>query len=394
MQLFDSFERHIMTPKTESGGSFAFLNASAQPAFANVREVLESWFANYPSGQESDLRARFRSADEFNHCASFFELFLHELLLRMNCEVTVHPEVPSSSSRPDFRVRTQDGREYYLEAAVVMEHSRKIAAAHARYNRVLDALNDVQSPNFLVAVDLVNLPKINIPVREIKQQVSNWLSSLDYDSVVEESRPLTRKTVHRLVYEHQGWRLELHALPKGPKLRGKKGVRTVGLHGASAHWVDVSGRIKTTLARKAHAYGAISAPYVIAINVMDPVLDREDLVAALFGSERIPVLLRDGEPEVGESYRGADGFWRDSSGPRKTLVSAVLVGAPILPWNIPRADLRLVHNPWADHRYDSVLCRLPQVVAEVPNLRWMDGESLGGIFGIATDWPGEAFPRN
>ena len=394
MRLFDAIERYDMAPKTESGASFPFLNTSAQPAFAKVRMLLESWFANYPVEHQADLLGRFRSSDDYNHAASFFELFLHQLLLQLDCKVVIHPELPIADARPDFHVVSSTGDEFYLEAAAVMEYSNSERAAHTRYRLLLDGLNAVRSPNFFLDITGRELPKRNVRIREIQNEVATWLNGLDYELVKSQATAQDWKALPRLVYRDDNMWIELRALPKGPKMRGKQGVRTVGFQGGGMRWVNVSGRIKKTLLRKAHTYGEMNVPYVIAINVMDPKLDREDLVEALFGSERIPVLFRNGKAEAGEPYRGADGFWRDSIGARKKGVSAILVGAPILPWNIPNADLRLVLNPWTQRPYNSALCRLPRLVAEPPYLRWLDGESLSSIFGIYPDWPGTAFPRN
>jgi hypothetical protein len=54
--------------------------------------------------------------------SAFFELFLHELLLRLGCNVEVHPDPGTGSSRrPDFLVTDPDGQQFFLEAVLATD---------------------------------------------------------------------------------------------------------------------------------------------------------------------------------------------------------------------------------------------------------------------------------
>src|SRR6266508_6440058 len=100
--LFDPTERTYTGPADEAEPHFTYWNRSARPLARHIRQELELWYAHYPDGT-NDLRSRFRSADDVQHQAAFFELFLHELLLRLGCTVEIHPAVPGTSKRPEFR---------------------------------------------------------------------------------------------------------------------------------------------------------------------------------------------------------------------------------------------------------------------------------------------------
>src|SRR5437016_4610962 len=102
MILFDDFVREYLGPARHAEPFYTFLNRSARPATAAVRQLLESWFANYPHEEQPDLRGRFRSTNNRKHKAAFFELFLHELLLRLRCQIEIHPLLVNTSKRPDF----------------------------------------------------------------------------------------------------------------------------------------------------------------------------------------------------------------------------------------------------------------------------------------------------
>ena len=77
----------------------------------------------------------------------FFELFLHELLLRLDFQPTVHPQLPSTERRPDFLVESGNGAGFLLEAAVVSDESSEETAARRLEDRIYDSLNEPESPN-------------------------------------------------------------------------------------------------------------------------------------------------------------------------------------------------------------------------------------------------------
>ncbi len=387
MLLFDSFERQNTNFKTQAGASFPFLNESARFAFTRVRELVESWFANYPVEHRRDLRGRFRSREAHNHESAFFELFLHELVSRLGCVAIPHPTMPEASRRPDFLVRGPTGEEFYLEAAVVMEESDEQAAARARFDQVVDALNDLLSPNFFLNVQAHGLPDSNPPIREIREKVDAWLRTLNPDEVTR-AFEATGEGLPPLEYQHGGWLVEFAALPKSKKARGKAGIRTVGVQSDGGDWLDTGKRLRRVLSSKGAAYGSLSVPYVIAVNVLEHGLDRIDVMEALFGSEKVNLLIReDGEVVSEELKREPDGFWIGPSGAQNRRVSAVLIST-VLPWSIPRATLRLYHNPWASLKYNLPLCRLPQAGAEGEYMRDLDGDGLADIMKLPEDWPG------
>src|SRR3954447_23347680 len=102
MRLFDDFERANPLPAEEGEDSFSFMNRVAQPFWQRIRDELDQWFAAYPPDDATDLRSRFRDASPAQHFAAWWELYLHELFLRLGFAVDVHPELEGVSGRPDF----------------------------------------------------------------------------------------------------------------------------------------------------------------------------------------------------------------------------------------------------------------------------------------------------
>jgi hypothetical protein len=85
---------------------------------AAPRAVLEDWFSRWPTDSRPDLRARLRAKDDGQFLGAFWELYLHELHLRLGFECERDPELPDSPRRPDFLVHGAGGS-FYLEATVV-----------------------------------------------------------------------------------------------------------------------------------------------------------------------------------------------------------------------------------------------------------------------------------
>ena len=160
MTLFDNVPRDDDGPASYAEPSFTYLNRSARQDVAEVRRMLEGWFSRYPDEARMALLGNFRSPNDNHHRSAFFELFLHELLLRLDCRVEIHPE-PSKAkkTRPDFRVHSPTNNHFYLEAVLATDESDEEAAARARLNTFYDAIDRMDSPNFFIGVDVKGEPK-------------------------------------------------------------------------------------------------------------------------------------------------------------------------------------------------------------------------------------------
>src|ERR1700679_2954360 len=118
MHLFDDVVRTEGGPKKTGEGDFGFLNRVDGPFWDEVRELLEGWFTRYPDDDKAGLRDAYRSSLVGRHLGAWWELYLHELLLRLGYEIEVHPELEGTKRHPDFRLQ-KDGDTLLLEAAVV-----------------------------------------------------------------------------------------------------------------------------------------------------------------------------------------------------------------------------------------------------------------------------------
>jgi len=391
MKLFDDVVRTYQGPSLYAEPAFAYLNCSARPAAANIRQTLEVWFSRYPESEQSEFQTRFRSNDDVNHHSAFFELLLHELLLQMNCHVQIHPSslCNSTTKRPDFLITSPTGSQFYIEAVVATGISADERAARARMNDVYDALNRLDSPNFFIGLDIAGVPSTPPRARQMRAFLKVRLDKLNPDEVGELWKTGGIKAVPHWHYGHDGWIIDFYPIPKSPSMRGRPGVRPIGTQSFEPKFVDASTPIKDTIVGKAGRYGDLDLPYVIAVNSLDEnSVDRIDVMDALFGKETYVVAFGPsgaiGEPKI---ERELNGVWTSKSGPTYTRVSAVLLAIRAMPWTIGSAGVLLIHNPWAQRPYDSELTQLPQGVPQEGRIRWQDGLSLGKALGISPGWP-------
>jgi hypothetical protein len=166
--LFDDIERTDKRSKNYSESTYRYYNQSARPGVAAMREMLERWFANFPEAGQAHLRGHFCSPIENQHQAAFFELYIHELLVRLGFAVEVHPAPGSVGTRPDY-LATQEGTpKFYLEATLAGVPSADQQAAGSRTAVVYDAINTMESPNFFIKVEVRGTPATPPPARQMR----------------------------------------------------------------------------------------------------------------------------------------------------------------------------------------------------------------------------------
>ena len=388
--LFDNINRDDTGPASYSEPKFGYLNRSGRPTFLAIRPVLEDWFSRYPEPHRNDLRGRFRSSDNTQHRSAFFELFIHELLLRLDCRVKIHPTLAGVTTSPDFLVDSRTNGEFYVEAAVASGEPHEKASARAIRSKLYDILNRLDSPNFFVGCEFRNGTQTPPPARKVKAFLKQKLSALDPERIARDLQSCGFEALPHWLYSQDGWIIEFFPIPKSPLLRGKPGVRPIGMESDGGGLVCVDDRtpLRDAILDKASKYGELDLPFVVAVNSLAEHLDRIDALEALFGREQF-VYTQTPTGLVGpKAQRAPDGVWTSPGGPRYTRLSAVLLIHALFPWNIPRCSICLYHNPFAEKGLDCELNRLPRMVPQGDRPEWVAGQTLSSILGLPEDWPG------
>jgi hypothetical protein len=375
MRLFDDLGKTVPGPSSRGESLFQYYNRSNRVEIARVRALFEDWFRRYPARNKGSLRDRLRRSDE----SAFFELLLHEVLIRLGCHAQIHPRLRHVETKPDFLAETSASERFYLEGVVKGENAEDRRRGQLRdwlYDQI-DACLRSQ-----VSITLHRVGPNRLPVRKLISQLEAHLNRLDADEV---RRPHNAGRVDERCWrwDSSGWLIDFFPMPKPARSSSCRDMRPIVSDWQFFYAGDVQ-PIRNALHDKATRYGRIRLPYVIALNVPTQTHDfPQNVITALFGEECASVA---GMPSP--LPRGAvNAFWGSRQVPKNTRVSAVLAVKWTNTANVSGARAYLCHNPWAATPYTSVLTRLPQLIREGDEMKWVDGESLGSILGLPPDWP-------
>jgi len=260
-----------------------FLNRVHTPYWAAVRDLIEDWFARLPDKAQKDVRGRLRSKDNRQFHGAFWELYLHETLVRSGFDVECHPEVQGTTRVPDFLARRGDAA-MYIEARTTFEQAVD-PGDDKRLAQLLTALNRLEDPNFHLWVEVAAQGPADVRVGPLRKELESWLGGLDPDELLQQLEVGGDiDAVGAVEWKVEGWRLIVHPVPKAPGRRGVAGP-AVGIHGpAQASMIDNVGPMRAALSDKGSAYGNLEYPFVIALRSSSDFADDFDVLGALFGS--------------------------------------------------------------------------------------------------------------
>ena len=343
-----------------------------------VRCELERWYRRFPDPQ-GDLRSRFRS-DDTNHDGAFFELFLHELFLRLGLSVNVQPKLEDGTT-PDFRVSGATGT-----AFVEATYLKQPFTTPPLEKPILNALNELgaEAPSGIgLIVRFEGELKISPPLKRIKHSVLGWLNSLDPQTVHWDS-DLTHTVAVDSRYGN--WKLRLEAVPRST-------ARTLILVGPTR----TSNRnpekdLRDAVDKKSHKYAGLQHPLVVAANMLSADQNRTE-ISALFGPEALRLRRNSSTGElISEGIvRTRQGLWFNNflGQIRNSGLNGVMVFRDLAPWTVADATACLYLNPYVVDLVPNELRALGYASSVNGKLVRRTGErSARSLFGLRADWPG------
>jgi hypothetical protein len=391
LRLFSEILRTDRRPKRYNEPLAPYYDISARPTYAAFREIAERWFQKYPAGGQKDLKARFRSAIDFQHRAAFFELYIHELLLAMGFEVNIHPHMLDTGNHPDFLVSKDGSPLFYLEATSTLS-SEEETSTQRMVNELYDLVNRLDSPNFFIDIGISEIGASAPPARSLRTYLERWLGRLDPD---DERARLEAGDVDGFPcteWKQAGWNIYFEAIAKSPtQHRSKPGIRPIAVISPMKVSIGNShNRIRCGIERKAKKYGQLSLPLVLGISVFDEFhVDMIDMMNALFGEEGTQCTRTVDGTWQDQEIRLPNGAWFGRRGPRNTLVSAALIVVNLMPSTMAQASPLLFHHPWASNPLAPERWPLTQEVFNERSHR-MDtrqGQSASDFLGLPSPWP-------
>jgi hypothetical protein len=213
MELFEEFPRSYNGITTPGEGTFAFMNRSAWDECNLTRETLNAFFRRYPAGEQTEMKAKLQSTTQFS--SAFFELFSHELLLRLGFHVLVHPELEGTTKRPDFLANSAS-TDVIVEAKVATNQSDEERSRDARLQVLYHKIDEkIRSPHFFLCLGPMENPDRVPPPREIVNFIGKFVEDLERARSAMQSVPphLIRWPVVT-VHGEGGFSLEIAAIAK------------------------------------------------------------------------------------------------------------------------------------------------------------------------------------
>jgi hypothetical protein len=385
MPLFDTQVESIGTrPRNNAEPIFDYFNRTARQDVLAIKNVLEQWFEQFPENGKADVRGRFRS-DDLGNRSAFFELYLNELMARLDYGVEVHPDI-QEPTHPDFLLRRGAVPEFYLEAKITTDSKEK-AGQQRRMDQVYDSLNRLRSPDFFLALRIRGAPATPPPGARLRADLERWIGTLNWDEVRRLWDVGGFEALPSHSWEHEGWSLLIQPVPKSNESRGSADVRPIGLTMPLTVSVVTSDEDVKDAVEEKSKYGNLRLPLVVAINISSDFCSRYDVINGLFGHETIIFGPRGTAP----GGRLHDGAWDGPNGPRNSEVSAVIVYRQLEAWNMKEREPWFIHNPWALNALSPNSLPFSQYIPNhrAGSLDRIEGRSPGLYLNLPDPWPPE-----
>ena len=342
---------------------------------SSVRDHCEQWFQGIPEGKRADLRGEFRSSDDSAHNGAFFELFLHELLMVLGCEVEFQPQVRGQT--PDFRLGEKE-HSIYVEATVAGLKTNSLLPSRNE-QKVLNDLNTLRSCEFSLLYEFEGDLKETIGRKFVTKGVSRLLETSDASQVRGDIDNLGLRAAPSVKIQRGDWTLTVWLHPRPAESRPKNCDERIVLGRMNAQSMDPISPVREALKRKAEAYKDLGAPLILALNAANPYFSRDEC--------DFDVLSGDLSLQYGVSAGGAaqyirqpNGFWFSR---RSRAIAGVIIfrNADILNMFQARASLH-VSPHYCGPQLPSALLRLPHFIYLDGRPIRKEGENVAQLLGV------------
>lgn len=373
--LFENKKRTDLRPANHLDDDYKYYDRSAKPMFGKIRNLLNSWFDNYPEEHQQSLKTGFKN----NFQAAFFELFIHELFKKQGFKLIPHPNVEGTTKQPDFLV-SGNSIEFYLEAKHASDLSEQNNSVDKRKSLLYDEINKIESPDFFLHINELRIKTEQQPsAKKIIQHIKNDLLSHNHREVKEIFEKFEFDQCPKIKYSDDKVDIVISILPKVLYPSDKVEDRAIGVYPVETTWGGAQYAIKKAIINKAGRYGNLNLPYLICINSTSRSgTDTEDVFNALFGSSQISL-------HTYKSSRAYDGVFINSKGPIFTRVSGILV-TNVYPSNLHIANHWLVKHPFASRELNFDSINLSRIEVLNNKIESIEGYNIKDILGISDDW--------
>jgi hypothetical protein len=380
LKLYDNIERHYHGPANNRENTYDYYNRSGRKDISIVRDKMEEWFSNIPNSEKSEMKERFRKSFD----SVFYELFLFNLFISLGFEITIHPVVPETTTKPDFLIK-KGSLEIYVEAKISKDKSHLDEANENRLNQFYDSINKIKSPNFLLYVEKLDFKTDKQPqTKAIINYFENELSKLDPDVFYAAIEHTGLEGINSIQYSNDQIDIVIKPMPVIPSARGKS-ERAIGMFPFESFMGGAEESLQDSINSKAKRYGKLDKPYIICINALSfKTSSGFDVENAIWGSLAFS-WSTDPNNRNEKNIRQPDGIFCNKKGARIQNVSGILV-TRVFPHNIPSAKYWLFEHPFSHNKLDFTHLGLIYNFVENNIIIKNTGQNLDTILNIEKDW--------
>jgi len=264
MKLFEDKIREDYGRASFGDNIFNYYDNNQQAKIAEIREVLNKWFENYPEENKIELKQNFKNC--FND--AFYELFVHETFYRQGYILEPHPLLENSAKRPDFLAR-KGKEEFYIEATTVSFLSELEIKRENFKEKFIEELNKMSSPLFWLGLEKLEFKKDNFPkVGKLRKEFEIELNKINLADI--EIREKNTLLTNELKFEDDNLLIIVSLFIKSEAIRNNADIRPIGFQFSPVTIKDaseLSDKILKNFKNKAGRYGVLNKPFIICLNL-------------------------------------------------------------------------------------------------------------------------------
>lgn len=367
MRLFDDFERTYYGPADPDEPFYKFLDRFNDPRAEQARTLCNQWFPDYECDAPEDELARFLGnfcgKDDVNHYAAWFELLMHQILVRIGFDVTVEPKLKLAGHEltPDFAI-AWNGSRIFVEATVVAPENDPFAPSQFEEDAD-DKFTQLEIANFTASIARASgTLNRRLKKQEIEREFERILAKHEPDEIQSRIDRYGYGSLPTEPISFGDWQLLVELWPLPPEKRAPRKARVAGWPQARMHDSSIP-NAKQKIKKKLKRYRQVSSQLIVAVNVhnlggFDPKIDGHDVLFA------------------------RDGIWSTNRGSGRRGPLAVLFVTNTNSYAVPNTPARLYVNPSFDP------ATLPQAFLRLPHAlgpdvsEYHEGKSIASILGL------------
>lgn len=339
--LFPIKERKDLTEPTHKETELEFLERYGRPDIELRRQILNSWFSNYPKNSRKELFSRL----EKSFSTAIYELFIHELFIQQGFELEVHPALPNSQKHPDFLAK-KDGVEFYIEASEAKKSTPQQIGIEKKTQTLYDSINKTKSPFFFIKLTECKFKSNKQPKGKtirlfLEERIKKYSIEDVRNSISQKQKQI------KIEYDDNDISLTISLWPKSEEIYHQQNINPIGIYPAESY-ISPTESIKNAIEKKENRYGALDKPLILCINTGDGFVDDKTVQDILFGP--LKATWTQNEKDIShKDMRLWEGVFGSPTQPKCVKSSGILITAVNL-GTITDPFFRFTQHPFARNK--------------------------------------------